>query len=211
VAFLLRVGYNIEARLLLCLNFMSDKFIIPLTLVLTIFSASLVLAHEVETDHNLSALMHIEPNDHPVVGQEAKFFFTFKGDHEKFDQADCSCTFAIFKAGKNVWSGPAYVDHQDQSLLVDGPAFRFVFPEAGQYKVDLIGQPKSGANFTSFTLSYEVEVSEDQKTENHHGDANHKGLWSQHGFHIVIFGGVFIFLVIYLIYDYRKTGKWRKD
>jgi len=93
--------------------------------------------------------LHIDPQDDPVAGQPAYFFFEFKDTTQKFNLSDCACTFSALQAGKTLSSEP----------LVQNSAV-FVFPRPDIYQVKVTGVDSS----RPFSLTYDIRVSRQAPT-----------------------------------------------
>jgi hypothetical protein len=190
---MLRQGFS------LCLIFMIKIFTV-LFVALSFFAPTISEAHELETNSEVSVLMHIEPNDHPIAGQESKIYFSFNG--KDFVAEKCECSVIIYQNANQIHISTLAAEKQ--SFLL------FTFPANGKYKINLTGTPREGAPFEKFSFNYDIDVRDQAATnelmEHDHGD----GFFTHHGLHLIIFGSAFLFLIGYLIYDYKKTGTWRK-
>ncbi|NJN61268.1 MAG: hypothetical protein HC795_06830 [Coleofasciculaceae cyanobacterium RL_1_1] len=117
-------------------------------------------AHNVETDGDVGATFHLEPDHNPKSGEPATIWFALTREGgEAIPLSDCDCTLSI-------------VNTQDESQTIDVPTLtaidvetytdipsaEVVFPEAGLYAVKLSGIPSAIAAepFEAFELSYEV-------------------------------------------------------
>jgi len=119
-----------------------------------------VQAHETEVEGKIAATWHIEPNDAPEAGKPAQVWIALtRVGGQVIPLADCDCTLKI-------WSVPP----GDQPLLEPDltsisaeqytgiPAAEVVFPDRGQYLLELSGTPRAGADFSPFTFKNQILV-----------------------------------------------------
>lgn len=113
-------------------------------------------AHVLKTDSSVGAVLHINPEDDPIIGQNASFFFEFKDTQNKFKPEDCECTFSIIQGNKEIHSQPLFQNNSKPSLT-NAAAF-YTFPEKGVYQIKVIGRPTKTNAFEPFTLTYDIRV-----------------------------------------------------
>src|SRR5437899_1430767 len=85
-------------------------------LLFTNISVSIVEAHVLVYDHDIGAIMHIDPDDAPVAKEQSAFFFEFKDTKNKFDPVNCDCTFTISENGTEIYSQPLFQNSPKPSL-----------------------------------------------------------------------------------------------
>lgn len=119
-------------------------------------------AHVLQTSGSIGAVLHIDPDDDPIIGQPSYFFFEIKDTTNRFSHLDCICRVSVLAAGKEVNSQSLF-----QGTSGD-PAFHFTFPEKNLYTIQLTGRPIAPASFNSFKFSYDLRVTRnaDNKLEN---------------------------------------------
>ncbi|HZE86836.1 MAG TPA: hypothetical protein VE090_01380 [Methylomirabilota bacterium] len=144
-------------------------------------------AHILASDKNIGALLHIDPDDTPVAGQQSGFFFDFKDKQNKFSSQDCDCTFLIVENGQTIYSQPLF----QKSVF-------YTFPKIDVYQIKIIGKPKTPNAFQPFTLSWDWRV--DQGTNQHSGIAT-ANFFATFGVYIIVFA---LFPLIFLIYFLQK-------
>lgn len=128
-----------------------------LTFNLLLFTfPSPVSAHVLKSDGNIGAVLHIDPDDDPIVGSPAGFFFEFKDKQNRFTPQNCDCTFSVTEDGKQLFSRPLFQNSQNPSL--ENSSVFFTFPERNVYQVKVSGTPNTPGAFQSFTLTYDVRV-----------------------------------------------------
>jgi hypothetical protein len=166
------------------------------------FTIPNALAHELETDGSIGAVMHVNPNDDPIAGQQSGFFFEFKDTKNKFDPKQCECTFSVVQDGHELYTQPLFQTNATANL--SNPSVMYTFPEKGVYVIKLSGNPKTDKYFDPFSLEYDIRV--DQTTQNTQTTENTNWL-AQHM--SVIIGGVLglsalLFFVIKLSKNEKK-------
>lgn len=131
-------------------------------LLLTTLIAAPVAAHTVKVSGDVAATFHITPSHNPKAGQlsQAWFALTRRGG-VTIPLSQCNCQLAIYPEPHKEGSAPimkpslkAISAEQYQGM----PGADIVFPQAGNYELELSGTAKNGANFRPFTLSYTVNV-----------------------------------------------------
>jgi hypothetical protein len=126
---------------------MKKKIIALIIFFYFLNSESPAYAHVLKVDKNIGAVLHIDPDDDPIVGQESGFFFEFKDKENKFKIENCNCIFSITENGKEIYS---------QNLTSNNTLF--TFPEKNVYEVKVNGTPIADNSFQPFSLIYDVRV-----------------------------------------------------
>lgn len=116
-----------------------------------------VLAHETETDGDISVTMHVEPDDQAIQGTNQKLDFYVQDISKEFNALQCECTIVIHRNGKTV----ATLTPQVES---DALSANYVFKNAGDYHITLSGSPTGSAIFDDFTESFPVKVAAEKKS-----------------------------------------------
>ncbi len=179
------------------------KYILLFVSIFILFATvpQTVFAHVLKSDGDIGAIIHIDPEDSPVVGEPATFFFEFKDKSGKLNLAQCDCIVTIANRGTQVLSQPL----STSSSSLNSPAFQYTFPAKSLYTVVVKGSPKAGASFQSFALSYDIRVDRG-------GDAGSVTEKKQsHITHYIIFGGGFLALLILYLVERRKKEKKNKS
>lgn len=168
-----------------------------LVCLITIFSTNLVFlpqdvsAHVLLTDGSIGAVVHVDPEDDPIVGQKATFFFEFKDTKNKFQLEDCVCNAKVLNSGAEVFS--EQLSHRGSS---SSPSFTYTFSEKGVYKIVIQGTPNSERNFDSFELNYDLRVSRTS------GSVKQLDFFTRNLQYFVLIAAVPIFLII--VFSPRK-------
>ena len=111
-----------------------------------------VNAHVLETDKSIGAVLHIDPDDDPIAGQKSTFYFDFRDTTNKLSLTDCDCLFTVKEGGTQIYSAPLSVSSTKEGVA------GVTFPTRDVYSVQITGKPLNGADFSGFTLSYDIRV-----------------------------------------------------
>lgn len=122
----------------------------------------IALAHNVETDGDVGATFHLEPDHNPKSGEPATVWFALTRDGgTMIPLSDCDCKLSIVNTQKEAETiASPSLTAIDVETYTDIPSAEVVFPEAGLYAVKLSGTSSATAAepFEAFELSYEVTV-----------------------------------------------------
>lgn len=116
---------------------------------------SSVQAHILQINGSIGAVMHIDPDDDPIVGKPSNFFFEFKDKTNKFSPQNCTCIASIIENNKEIYSTSLFT--QNNTDLTNA-SFSFTFPQKDIYTIILRGAPINGSDFQTFSLQYDVRV-----------------------------------------------------
>jgi len=133
------------------------KFIIFILIAILLGLPSKSFAHVLLTDQSIGAVMHINPDDDPIVGRLSSFFFDFKDKTGKFDPTQCDCKFQIIENNMLIYSQPLFSNNQTPGLS-NTSAF-YTFPKKDIYSIRITGKPLASNLFQPFTLKYDLRVS----------------------------------------------------
>lgn len=175
------------------------KILLGLALLLTVNCALLtssVSAHILLTDGSIGAVVHISPEDDPIVGQNADFFFEFKDKTNSFNPQNCDCRYHVLLNEKKIASGNLFGGDVEPSL--DNASFSLVFPEKGIYTLLINGKPFTPGEFDEFTLKETVRI---ERTPESPSETKIKtNFFTTHYLFLKVFGvGLVIFLVLLFI------------
>lgn len=120
-------------------------------------------AHILETDNTIGAVLHIDPNDEPIAGQQASFFFEFKDKQGKFNSQTCDCNFTILQHGKQIFTQPLFETNTNPSIT--SANIYFTFPTKDVYKIKITGNPINPDTFQPFTINYDIRVNENDSPQ----------------------------------------------
>lgn len=133
-----------------------------LTVPLLLWTKAPTLAHKVEVSGNIAGLWHIEPNHSPKSGEPAQVWIALTQEGGAIVPLEqCDCKLAIYSVPRTEGETPvleppleAISAEQYQGI----PGAEVIFPETGEYELQLSGVPQAGANFQPFELSYTAIV-----------------------------------------------------
>ena len=133
------------------------KFILIIFICLTINTGLIqsASAHVLQTDGSIGAVMHIEPEDDPVVNTSSSILFEIKDTTQKFSSSDCQCIVQIREHNKTVYETAIFTQSDETN-----PGFSYTFPKKDSYQVVLKGTPHLTEKFQPFTLTYDVTATE---------------------------------------------------
>lgn len=156
------------------------------------FFTPAAFAHVLQTDGSMGAVLHIYPDDDPIIGQPAYFFLEMKDTSNQFNQADCICQVSVLEAGKEVYSQNLFHG------INDNPSFYFTFPEKNIYTLKVTGKPIAPASFHSFSLSYDLRVTREVKN---------RGITVDEFMVLIISGSLILSFIIYTITAKKKSNR----
>lgn len=115
--------------------FLISSFLVP----------TYIFAHVLKTDASVGGVLHVDPSDDPVVGQEAQLFVEIKDRDGVFSWKDCQCQLEVKLQGESLGIQP---------MMEHGVSF--IFPQKGLYQVVFSGSvPK-------FSLTFDVRVDQER-------------------------------------------------
>lgn len=158
-----------------------------------------VYAHILLTDGSIGAVVHISPDDDPIVGENADFFFEFKDKDNRFLPQNCDCRYEIKNGDQVIASGDLFASATNPSL--ENASFSLVFPERGIYNISITGTPKNSDEFNQFQLTDSIRI---ERTTQSNSNTQNDNFFISHYLHFFVFGtGIGIFLILL----YFKIGK----
>ena len=171
------------------------KKIFTLLLFLIISFSSFVtpaFAHLLASDNSIGAVLHVDPNDNPIAGSQASFFFEFKDKENKFKPDNCDCTFSVIENGREIYAQPLFQDNTDASLT--NASVSYTFQQKDVYQVKVVGKPISQNDFQPFTLTWNFRVDQQANDLNQNSQTEKKPSAKVIKYIIVL--GVLILLII---------------
>lgn len=129
--------------------------------VLTILLACLLVpgvasAHVLKVDGDIGAVLHINPDDNPTVGESTDYVMSFEDASGRFSLPKCDCMVSIVRNGQTLVTKPLANSGNEISEN------HYTFTKPGVYDMRFTGTPKQSGNFQPFTLDYEVRVTDGQ-------------------------------------------------
>ena len=138
------------------------RFIIFLFLFICL-TPSHLYAHELKKEETIGAVLHISPDDDPIIGEPSNFFFEFKDITDAFTPQNCDCRVIIYQNDKKIYQQPLFQNIQNPSLT--DASFTYTFPEKNLYTISVKGKPIKENSFKEFSLTYTINVSREPKVE----------------------------------------------
>lgn len=171
------------------------KIIVAMLFFVTglLFLAFPVSAHVLKTDKNIGAVVHIDPEDDPIVGEQTTIYFDVKDTEGKFSIENCLCIFKVTKNGQDVFM-----------QTINGTTAQYNFPEKNIYTLELKGTPKFEGAFTPFTLTYDVRVERTNTTSSTNEQSPESNYFLNHIPHI---GLIFIVVIVCAAVIYLENRK----
>lgn len=148
-----------------------------------------MFAHEIVTEGSVTAVLHIDPDDQPVVGERASLSVSFGSPEASFPLSEYALSLTLTKAG-NVIATKTDID-ADVTLTESELTFPFTFTEAGSYvlQINATQQQKTDHALGSahFDIPFTVGESGEETTGHHHHEEGGSIFASPHFFHYLIF------------------------
>jgi hypothetical protein len=177
--------------------------IIPFLFFLTTKPAE---AHFLATDGNIGAILHIDPNDQPIAGSQASFYFQFTDKQNKFQPYKCNCTFEIDENGKAIYTQSLFASNTQPSL--SNASVFYTFPKIDVYEIKVIGKPITPNAFQPFTLIWYFRISDEAAKSGYIGSGGTPlSFFSTHLIEFIPLYLVVVGLIVFLIFKLLKTYK----
>jgi hypothetical protein len=109
-------------------------------------------AHSADRDGDVGALLHIDPEDYPVINRPQTLKFLYSDIQNKFKPMNCTCTVTISHNSQEVFRQLVPPRYTKVGIVT------YTFSQPDVYQVRLTGVPKEPGQFTPFTLDYSVAV-----------------------------------------------------
>ncbi len=109
-------------------------------------------AHVLQTDGSIGAVLHMNPEDDPVVGENTEIMFELKDTNNKFNPAMCNCTISVSDASKVLYQTAIFTADKNTEQMIN-----VIFPQKGIYKITIKGIPHANS-FQPFQLQYNIRV-----------------------------------------------------
>lgn len=136
------------------------KFLLALGIILAMLlrAPHAALAHFPATDGNVTAVLHVEPDDYPAAGQPETIYFIFSDQANHFKLSGCSCSLSISQQGEQLYYAPLTPPPSGPPSIYSTAGIPFSFPNSGSYYIRLVGKPESPGAFHAFNLSWNFRV-----------------------------------------------------
>lgn len=107
-------------------------------------------AHVLTVDGDIGAVLHILPDDNPMVGESTQYVLSFSGT--SLNLTHCNCRVHIIEDGQEIATQPLKLTND----TVGEGTYTFMRPAV--YTLEVTGAPTTPGVFQSFKLQYEVRV-----------------------------------------------------
>jgi hypothetical protein len=156
-----------------------------------------VYAHFPKTDGTITVVLHVDPNDDPIPGEQAHLYFLFKDTDKKFQLSSCNCIVTVSEDGKEILH-KQLTETRDNKASIWGANIPFTFPDRNVYQITLSGNSIPQDSFQSFKLSWYFRVDENNilgaSTQENSSDTDPNFIYFAVGFlSIPLIGGLGIF------------------
>ena len=165
-----------------------------------LFLPSESYAHVLQTDKNIGAVLHMDPEDDPIAGEPSSLFFEIKDKEGKFSPAACNCRFTVTENGTKIFTQSL---SSDTTTPGDGLSVIYTFPKKDIYEIQIAGTPTKPNEFQPFSLSYTVRV----ERINRANITDTSNTFSLHWIHFLLIGGGFILFLILLVRQKMQENK----
>lgn len=129
---------------------------IALILIFAFIRPTSASAHVLKADAGISAVLHMPPDDNPVVGDNTRIYLAFADVKDKFALQDCDCEVHILQDGEEIAKLPTLKPALAGASTKGTTSY--VFPADGAYEIEVHGRAKQGT-FPEFTLAFIVRAS----------------------------------------------------
>lgn len=115
--------------------------------------------HQVKTDAQVGATIHLEPDDRPKSAQPTKIWFALtKKGGTAIPLKDCQCQLQIKQLPGNQKLPIPQLQAINAEKYQDTPGVIVFFPQPGAYTLELTGQPVKAGDFQPFRLEFNTTV-----------------------------------------------------
>ena len=121
----------------------------------------LTWGHNVKSENDIGAVLHIDPGDQPKTGEQSTMILEFKDKKSTFTLEACDCKLSIYSENSKIFEADLKSVSKSDKLVA---GVNFTFPKAGSYQIKVTGTPKKEDTFEEFELPYETFVSEKPHT-----------------------------------------------
>jgi hypothetical protein len=129
--------------------------------VMPLIAPSSLTAHQQQQASDVQTMIHLDPNDSPIVGKPTLTWFMLKRSNgDMIDPANCNCKITAYDANKKAIARHFPISTMQMEGHEQGhKALRttIIFPKRGSYTVVLSGQSRD-KSFAPFELTFPVQV-----------------------------------------------------
>ena len=119
------------------------------------------IAHKTEVSGDVAGTWHLEPNHSPKAGEPAQVWVALTQQGGRVIPLEqCDCRLRVY-AGATAEGTPVLeppLEAIAAEIYQGIPGTEVIFPEVGEYQLQLTGSPKGEATFSPFELTYATVV-----------------------------------------------------
>jgi hypothetical protein len=134
--------------------------------MLLILLAAPTSAHTIKVSKDVAATFHIEPNHHPKSGELAYAWFALtRSGGTTIALSECNCQLVVRFQSQRTGDEPLLqpsLKPITKEQYREIPSAEIIFPQPGEYELELSGTAKDQAQFQPFEFSYTVTVTRGQ-------------------------------------------------
>ncbi len=151
--------------------------------LLGLFFAPLGLhAHEIKYVDGLEILLHIEPQDSPIVKEKATLYFAFTDPLGEFDVHSCDCSLIVKSQGREIYT--TNLNRLEPNFGSTVISTDYVFLEKGVYEATIFGERGRLDRFQitfNIRIEREIRAQSDSALGGIDGALLHKSEYVLHG------------------------------
>lgn len=132
-------------------------------LALIFFLIIPVQAHEIKSSGSLAVLLHMNPDDSPIVGEQATLIFAFTDVKGVFNVKNCECVASVKQKDNQLFSKA--LEGAPEGYGSNASQIFYTFPKKGIYQVVISGKHRTGPNFEPFSISYNVRIERESSNQ----------------------------------------------
>lgn len=114
--------------------------------VLLLHFAPFTHAHSQNMEESVVGILHVNPDDSPIVGKEATLVLFITDTKNNFSFETCECTLVV--TGPENFESRTFVSRTGEASMT--------FPRKGVYKALFLGMSKEGSHL--FDLNFDIRV-----------------------------------------------------
>lgn len=128
------------------MNILPKYFTVLITTILLLYFPSQAHAHFQDMEQSVTGILHVNPDDSPVVGEESTLVLFITDTKNNFSFETCQCTLVV--------TGPD--NFEARTFLTRTGEARVTFPNKGVYKALFLGMSQEGSHL--FDLNFDIRV-----------------------------------------------------
>lgn len=163
-----------------------------------------VSAHQTKSDGTISAILHVNPDDDPIIGEPSRIGIEIKDKTKQFKFEECDCRVYV-KTAAGMLFGKSISDKEIVFMGRDTVSFEYIFKSKGIYTIELVGNPTAKASFEKFDFSYDIRVERTPGTQ-----SSLKNQFLNHYQHYIIFIFGILSVLFLIVADKFEKKRYNK-